>query len=249
MSHTSARRVLTISITLGLAVAACSPAAPEATPIAPVFIPTATAPASATATSAPASATEAVATPTTAAATTDQLRLVLAPEGNEARYLVREQLANISFPSDAIGTTSDITGAIVLNADGSVVSTDSKFVVDLTTLQSDSGMRDGFIQRNTLETQRFPTAEFVPTDVIGLPSPLPTSGEVTFQLVGDLTLHGVTQRTTWEVTAQVVDQALVGKASTRFTFGDFGLAVPNVARVLSIEDDIRLEYDFRLVVE
>src|SRR5829696_2544456 len=36
-------------------------------------------------------------------------------EGTKARYKVREQLAGISFPSDAVGTTESVTGVIVLN--------------------------------------------------------------------------------------------------------------------------------------
>jgi polyisoprenoid-binding protein YceI len=111
-------------------------------------------------------------------------------------------------------------------------------------------MRDNFIRRNTLETDRFPTAEFIPTEAVGLPSPLPTSGEVNFQLVGQLTVHGVTREATWDVTAQIVDdKTLAGTASTSFTFGEHGMTIPRVARVLSIEDHIQLEYDFRLVLE
>src|SRR5262245_2825711 len=37
-----------------------------------------------------------------------------------ARYKVTEQLAGISFPSDAVGTTAAITGAIIVNPDGTI---------------------------------------------------------------------------------------------------------------------------------
>jgi polyisoprenoid-binding protein YceI len=222
---------ITLTALLGIILAACSPAATE-TPAATPALPTPSA-----------------ATATPSAATGGALHLVLSPGGNEARYRVREQLASLQFPSDAVGATQDITGEIVLNPDGTIVREASKFVVDLRSLRSDSGMRDGYIQRSTLETSRFPTAEFVPTEMVGLPSTLPTSGEVTFQLTGDLTVHGVTRPSTWEVKAQVVDgRELVGSATTNFTFSDFGMSVPNVARVLSIEETIRLEYDFHLVV-
>jgi hypothetical protein len=40
--------------------------------------------------------------------------------GTKARYKVTEQLAGISFPSDAVGTTEAITGSIVINPDGSI---------------------------------------------------------------------------------------------------------------------------------
>jgi polyisoprenoid-binding protein YceI len=146
--------------------------------------------------------------------------------------------------------TSAVTGLIVVNQDGTIASDESKFVVDLSTLQSDQRRRDNFIKNNTLQTNQYPNAEFVPTSAIGLPSPLPASGSVTFQLVGDLTIRDTTRPTTWDVTAQIVDgRELVGTATTSFTFADFGMTQPRVPIVLSVEDNIRLELDFRLVLE
>jgi polyisoprenoid-binding protein YceI len=70
---------------------------------------------------------------------------------------------------------------------------------------------------------------------------------VTFQLVGDMTIHSVTRPATWDVTAQVNGQELSGSASTSFTFEDFGMTPPRVPVVLSVEDNIKLEIDFHLV--
>jgi polyisoprenoid-binding protein YceI len=176
----------------------------------------------------------------------DPLRFVLAPTGNAARYRVREQLAGFDFPNDAVGATSDITGAIVLGADGKVVRGESKFVVDLTKLKSDRERRDGYLQRRTLETEKYPTVELVPTELRGLPIPLPTSGERTFDLLGDLTIRGTTRPTTWRVTATFDRGRIAGSAATAFTFADFEIAQPKVASVLSVSDTIRLEYDFVL---
>jgi polyisoprenoid-binding protein YceI len=177
-----------------------------------------------------------------------QILLQFAPEGNEARYRVREQLANLDLPSDAVGVTSAVSGAIVINADGTIASDQSKVSVDLTGLKSDRSQRDRFLQNNTLETRQYPTAEFVPTGVTGLPSPLPTSGEVAFQLTGDLTVHGVTKPVTWEVTATAANGTdLTGTATTSFTFAEFNLTQPRVQSVLSVDDLIKLELDFHLV--
>src|SRR5690242_16560588 len=52
-------------------------------------------------------------------------------DGSSASYRVREQLAGISFPSDAVGTTSTFTGTLALNADGTVNSSASKLSIDL----------------------------------------------------------------------------------------------------------------------
>jgi polyisoprenoid-binding protein YceI len=178
-----------------------------------------------------------------------QMRLVPAPEGNEVRYKVREQLADVDFPSDAVGSTTEIAGMLVIDERGAISTSDSKFVVDLTTLRSDRDRRDRYIQDRTLETGRYPTAEFAPRAVEGLPDPLPGQGQLSFQVTGDMTIHGVTQSLTWDVDAQVVDGALVGSASTSFPFSTFGLQIPRVMMVLSVEDNIRLEYAFNLVPE
>ena len=198
-----------------------------------------------TSTSAPTTTPNAQGTPASSA---DTLRFELATEGNEARYRVREQLASLAFPSDAVGVTSAVTGALVLNADGTVVSDESKFVVDITGLTSDRSMRDRYLQSNILQTRTYPTVEFVPRQVIGLSSPLPTSGDVTFQLVGDLTVMGSTRSITWEVTGTTTDgRELTGTATTHFTFEDFGLNQPRVPTVLSVQDNIQLELDFHFV--
>lgn len=177
----------------------------------------------------------------------ERIRLATAPEGNRARYRVREQLAGRDFPNDAVGETGAITGTLVFEADGRVVRDSSRFVVDLTTLKSDSDRRDGYVQRNTLQTAEFPTAVFVPTRIHALPTPLPTTGEMKVRMEGELTLHGVTRPTTWEATVRRAGGEFTGTATTQFTFGAFDLTIPRVASVLSIRDDIRLEFDLRLV--
>ena len=182
-----------------------------------------------------------------AAKASDVLRFTVAPEGNEARYRVREQLARLSFPNDAVGATSQIEGGITLRPDGTVVREESRFVIDMASLRTDSDRRDNYVRRRTLETDTHPKAEFVPTELRGLSFPLPSSGEATFQIVGDLTIRGVTRPTTWEVTARFSEGEVAGLAKTQFTFDDFQIQKPRVASVLSVEDEIRLEYEFRLI--
>jgi len=199
----------------------------------------------------PTASSVSTATPAAQSATVsaaDQIRFELTADGNQARYRVREQLASLALPSDAVGVTSAITGALVLNTDGTLVSHASKFVVDLTGLTSDRSMRDHYIQSNILKTRTYPTVEFDPTQVMGLASPWPTSGDVTFQLVGDLTVMGVTHSTTWQVKGTTTDgRELTGTAATHFSFEDFGLNQPRVSTVLSVQDNIQLELDFHFV--
>lgn len=230
--------VLILAIALGLA--ACGgdePAEPE-----PTAAPAATEAPAATAEPEPTPAPEQKdsAAPANIVFTIDAAR-------STARYLIKEQLANRELPNDAVGETMDVTGAIVLDADGNVVSEESQIVVGLAGLTSDSSRRDGYVNRRTLETAQFPNATFVVREMQGLPWPLPTSGEVTVQMVGDLTVKDQTREVTWETVIQAGPSESTGTAKTQITFDQFGMTKPSVAIVLSVVDEIRLEIDFTVV--
>ena len=171
--------------------------------------------------------------------------LEIVPSASEARYRVREQLAGYNFPNDAVGTTRSISGTITFDAQGRLVA-GSKVTVDLRTLMSDEAKRDNYLRANTLTTASFPYAELVPREVRGLPFPLPASGSASVQILGDLTVRGVTRPTTWDGTALFQGRAVRLQARTAFKFGDFDLTQPRIFRVLSIEDLIRLEVDLTL---
>jgi polyisoprenoid-binding protein YceI len=180
-------------------------------------------------------------------ASNGRLRYVVDATGNEARYRVREQLVGKDLPNDAIGATKDVTGRIVVGTDGKVVRDSSHIVVQVATLKSDQSRRDNFLRRRTLESEKFPDVRLVPTAIQGLLSPIPAGESRTFAITGDLTVHGVTRPTTWQVTARADGSAVVGTATTAFTFKDFTLDQPRVPIVLSVADTIKLEYDFRFV--
>ena len=172
------------------------------------------------------------------------VELTLASGANEARYRVREQLANLPAPIDAIGKTQQVSGAIVLDKSGKVVPAQSKITINLASLTSDESRRDGFIQRRTLQTSQFPNAIFTVTEVTGLPAALPNEGDHTFMLTGDLTIKDVTKPVSWDVTASFSPQEVTGSANTSITFEQFELDKPSVLIVLSLADTLKLEIDF-----
>jgi polyisoprenoid-binding protein YceI len=174
------------------------------------------------------------------------VRYVVAPTGNEGRYRLREKLVGMELPYDAVGTTGGVTGAIALDASGKVVPAESKLTIDVTALKSDKEKRDGYVQRRLLETEKYPTVEFVPTAIRGIPAKIPTSGSVNFEMDGKLTVKGVTHPTTWKGTANFQGDRVTGNAYTVFTFDDVQLQKPSVSVILTLADDIRLEYDFAL---
>jgi polyisoprenoid-binding protein YceI len=174
------------------------------------------------------------------------VRLDVIPDSSSASYRVQEQLAGIGFPNDAVGSTPAVSGTLALNTDGTVNVAQSKLTIDLRMLKSDQDMRDGYIQKRTLETDKFPVADFVPKSVKGLANPLPNAGQTGFQLTGDMTIHGTTSEVTWNGIATFGrDGTVAGRANTSFTFAAFGLTKPTLARILSVDDKIQLEVAFR----
>ena len=248
MPATKIRRSVAIVSLLAAWLAACAAPAPTTTPVPPApaetALPAPTAAPANTAAPADTAAPANTAAPAASAAASNaggaSVTYELVAANSEASYAIREQLARLSFPSDAIGKTQAVSGTITVNADGTIDSSKSKFTVDVSTLKSDERMRDGYVSRNILQTSQYPQVVFVPTAAEGLPSSLPTSGNVSFKVTGNLTIKDVTKPVTWDVTGSVSNGEATGTATTTFTFEDFNLPQPQVPVVLSVVDKITL---------
>jgi len=183
------------------------------------------------------------ATPTASATTTTGTWIV--SNTSKATVRVREQLVGVNLPSDAVLVATGATGTFVLKDDGTF-SSDAKISFDLTTLASDNRNRDDFVKSDTLQTRQFPKAEFVPTRTTGLTLPMPASGEFTFKLTGQITIHGKTKEVTFDVQAKRTGNELTATATAApaWKFADFGMTAPSVPfRVVSIVDEIRVVVD------
>ncbi len=171
---------------------------------------------------------------------------VIVAEGSTARYLVREQLARLDAPNDAIGSTSHIEGYIQFDHNGIVQEDESRIRVDLQTLRSDKSRRDRYLRENSLESDKFPFADILVRATTGLEWPPPTDGHATFQLVGDMTIHGITAPETCDVDILFSPGEIAGKARTSFTFDTFSMKIPRLFFILSVDNEIRLELDLVL---
>jgi polyisoprenoid-binding protein YceI len=161
--------------------------------------------------------------------------------GTFVGYRVQEELVGIGAAT-AVGRTPDVSGSLTL--DGTSI-TEASFEANLTTLQSDSGMRDGQLGRQGLETDTYPTATFVLAEPIELGS-VPAEGEtIQATAVGDLTLHGVTQRVEIPVEARLAEGVVTVVGSLPIAFGDYGVTAPESMRVLSIDENGTMEFQLQ----
>jgi len=158
--------------------------------------------------------------------------------GTWAGYRFEEELASIGS-NTAVGRTPDVTGTMTVTSD-EVTAVDIE--VDLTTLQSDSGTRDGALGSRGLESDEFPTATFSLTEPLALPAGAADGERVSAEATGDLTIHGVTQPVTLTVDAELSGgtAAVVGQAPV--TLADFGIDAPTGFSVLSIKDEGTFEF-------
>jgi polyisoprenoid-binding protein YceI len=168
-------------------------------------------------------------------------------EETQARFIVNEVLNN--QPKEVIGATNAVEGTLVPDFANPANTTVGAIRIDLSTLQTDSGMRDRSIRDLILGTNNadYQYAVFTPTSLSGLPASITIGQEFTFQITGDLLLHGVTNEETFDVIAIPVSETRIeGLARlTGIHYADYGIAILRLPmQVASVEDTVNLELEF-----
>ena len=170
-------------------------------------------------------------------------------DGSTVRYLVGEQLARRALPNDAIGVTGQVEGAIVLDGSGAIDKENSEIVVMLESLESDEPRRDNYLRtRTSIGSPEFPKAVFMPQALSGLDWPISEADQLKFDMVGQMTIRGVTKPMTWSVEASLEQGVITGQAKTSIYFSDYEIPKPTLLFILSMDDEIRLEADLLIGV-
>jgi polyisoprenoid-binding protein YceI len=147
-------------------------------------------------------------------------------------YRVNEVLSSIG-DFTAVGRTGAVTGT--LEAQSTTISA-VDITADLTTLTSDSSARDRQMRGQALETDTFPTAGFVLAEPIELEA-IPAPGEtVSETAIGDLTLHGVTNRVEVPIEGTIVGETLVVVGSIEISMADYDITPPRAPVVARVDD-------------
>lgn len=142
--------------------------------------------------------------------------------GSEAGYRVKEVLFGQS--AEAVARTSGMTGEFQLA--GTTVTTGS-FTVDLTTMGSNESRRDGQFRGRIMDVARYPTAKFVLTKPIDLPSLGADGSAVKANATGNLTVKDVTKTVTIPIEAQRVGSTIKVAGSIDLVFADWHIDNPS----------------------
>lgn len=144
----------------------------------------------------------------------------------------------------AIGRTPQISGEIAVDTVNPQNSQVGPIEIDISQFKSDSTRRDGVIRDRFLESGKYPIATFTPTKVEGLPTSYSPGEELSFTITGDLTVRTTTQPITFDVTARIEEDVLVGTATTTITMSQFGVGPITIAGILGTEDEVKLSFSF-----
>jgi polyisoprenoid-binding protein YceI len=170
-----------------------------------------------------------------------------------AVYSINSGDSSVSFELDedlrgqrvtVVGTTPDVAGQIAVNFAQPSASQVGEIRFNLRTLATDNDFRNRAIRGEILQSAQdeFEFGSFTPTAVSGLPdAPIEAGQPVTFQITGDLTLKGISNPVTFDVTlTEVGDERLVGQATATVNRNDWGLTIPSVPGVANVEEEVVL---------
>jgi Tol biopolymer transport system component/polyisoprenoid-binding protein YceI len=155
-------------------------------------------------------------------------------------YRVREVLALIPAPNDAVGRTSEVEGSMTI--EGGIIEA-VRIEVVMATLQSDEPSRDEAVRDDALRPE-FPTGTFEVTEPIELPAP--TRGEA-FSIVapGELTLNGITKSVEFPLDARWNGDTFEVAGQLEVERADYSLSISNVVGLrISDRGTIELELTF-----
>jgi polyisoprenoid-binding protein YceI len=184
-------------------------------------------------------------TDTPVPSTTSMQTYDIVPAQTTASYSVYENLIIQNKPNnEAIGSTHSVQGSFKIKTGDSPLVASMNITIDLSTLKSDAQRRDDFIKQNSLQTDQYPNATFVSVSTQGLPSSYTGGQTVHFQLTGNLTMHGKTNKEVFDVQGKVVGNTITGTATSTIYMTDFGIQPPNLANIAISQNKVVVTLTF-----
>jgi len=116
------------------------------------------------------------------------------------------------------------------------------FTVDVSTLTSDRSMRDQRLHSIGLQSDRYPTATFTLTSPITLPATASNGQALQVSAVGDLTIHGTTQRVTIPMSARLSGSQIEAAGAITFPFSQFNMTPPNIGGFVTVQNNATMEF-------
>ena len=156
-----------------------------------------------------------------------------------AGYRIKELFGDAIVKRDAVGHTPAVHGTLTIN--GTRV-TAAVVTADVSQLASDREARDSYVEDNTLDTSKYPTARFTLTKPIALPPHAEKNTELSIHATGRLLIHGVTRTVTLALDARWNGPTIQVVGSDPIQLRDYRIKPPHTV-IASVDDHGSLELD------
>ncbi|GIK54404.1 MAG: YceI family protein [Chloroflexi bacterium] len=164
----------------------------------------------------------------------------ISQDESQVSFTLQEDLRGIR--TTVVGLSNQVAGQIAVNLNDLSTTQVGIIQVNARTLLTDNNFRNNAIRNQILDSNQYEFITFIPTAINGLPDSAEVGQEVTFEIVGDLTIRDITQEVTFVVTVTAVSaDRLEGTASTQVLRSDFNLVIPQVQGVANVTDEVLLE--------
>jgi polyisoprenoid-binding protein YceI len=173
------------------------------------------------------------------------------PERSEVRISIGYEYFGTRTSMSA--HTNVISGDVLLDLANPANASFNKLTADASTLETgSSAFEDMFLRLIILKPAPGEPnlVSFETTELLYLPSyPLNVGDVINFQMVGNLTVQGVTNSTVIDTTVTIIDENEIhGFATTRIRFGQYRIEIPYIPEVVP-DNEITLEVDFVAILQ
>jgi polyisoprenoid-binding protein YceI len=156
--------------------------------------------------------------------------------GSEAGYRVTEVL--VGQNSTAVGRTTKIWGSVTISGDSVTTGT---FTVDMASVESDQSERNAQFDSRIMDVTQYPTATLKLTAPIALGTVPSVGSKATFTATGHLTMHGVTRKVAFPLTAERTADGIYALADVPIVFADWDIANPSIGGFVTTNSSGTLE--------
>lgn len=164
---------------------------------------------------------------------------------SEARFIIDETL--LGQRKTVMGATNEVAGQMLIDFNDPSTATLGVVRINVRTLQTDNDFRNRALRGQILQADRpeYEFATFTPTELRGLPDSVTVGEQFSFQIVGNLNVHGVSRETVFDAKiTPASENEITGTASAMVAYRDFGMSIPEANGVADVSEEVRLEIDF-----
>lgn len=168
------------------------------------------------------------------------------PSQSTARFEIDETLRG--SPNHVVGTTDQVVGQVEFDPTDLSTVEFSQIIVNARTLTTGTELRDRAIRGPVILDSASDAHELITFDVSsveGLSGAAEIAKTFDFTVTGDLTVKGITQQVTFDVSVtQVDDSTLEGSATAEVTRDMFEIGIPNVPNVADVTNEVSIHLEF-----